>query len=162
MENNPYQAPGANVAEAVDEQLAGRGERLLAAIIDAIILMAIMLPVMFSTGYFAQAAAGEVGLGKVVAYGFSGFLVFLIVQGWPLAQTAQTWGKKMLGLRIAMLDGSQPTFGTLILKRYLPVQVVGMIPVLGTILCLIDPLLIFRGDRRCGHDLVAGTQVLKG
>ena len=87
--------------------------------------------------------------------------MFLIVQGWPLAQSAQTWGKKVLGIRIALLDGTQPTFGTLILKRYLPVQVASSIPVLGTVLGLINVLLIFRGDRRCGHDLIAGTQVLK-
>ena len=162
MENNPYQAPGATVAENVEEQLAGRGERFLAAIIDTIILLAILLPVMFATGYFEQAARGEVGIGKMISYGFAGFLVFLIVQGWPLNQSAQTWGKKVLGIRIALLDGTQPTFGTLILKRYLPVQVAGAIPVLGLVLSLINVLLIFRGDRRCGHDLIAGTQVLKG
>ena len=161
MESNPYQAPGANVAEAVEEQLAGRGERLVAAIIDTIILLAILLPMMFATGYFEQAARGEVGIGKMISYGLAGFLVFLIVQGWPLAQSAQTWGKKVLGIRIALLDGTQPTFGTLILKRYLPVQVASAIPVLGTVLGLINVLLIFRGDRRCGHDLIAGTQVLK-
>jgi uncharacterized RDD family membrane protein YckC len=159
--NNPYQAPSASVAEHVEEQLAGRGERFLAALIDTILLLAILMPVMFSTGYFEQAARGEVGFGKIVTYGFGGFLVFLIVQGWPLAQSAQTWGKKVLGIRIALLDGTQPTFGTLILKRYLPVQAVSIIPVLGTVVGLINVLLIFRSDRRCGHDLIAGTQVLK-
>ncbi|MUV15074.1 RDD family protein [Noviluteimonas gilva] len=161
MENNPYQAPSASVAEHTEEVLAGRGERFLAALIDTILLCVILVPAMFATGYFEQAARGEVGIGKVVAYGFAGFLVFLIVQGWPLAQSAQTWGKKVLGIRIALLDGTQPTFGTLILKRYLPVQVAGAIPVLGLVLSMINVLLIFRSDRRCGHDLIAGTQVLK-
>ena len=161
MDNNPYQAPGASVAEHVEEQLAGRGERFLAAIVDTIILCVIMLPAMWTTGYFEQAARGEVGIGKILSYGLAGFLVFLIVQGWPLNQSAQTWGKKVLGIRIALLDGTQPTFGTLILKRYLPVQVAGAIPVLGMVLNLINVLLIFRSDRRCGHDLIAGTQVLK-
>jgi hypothetical protein len=50
----------------------------------------------------------------------------------------------------------------LLLKRYLPVQVVGSIPVLGMFASLVDVLFIFRDDRRCVHDLIAGTQVTKG
>ncbi len=163
MDDNPYQAPGANVAESVEGALAGRGERFLAAFIDGIILLAIMMPMMFATGYFTRIQNGEsTGFSALMGYAVAGFLVFLIVQGWPLAQSAQTWGKKVLGIRIALLDGTQPAFGTLILKRYLPVHVAGSIPVLGTVLTFIDVLLIFRADRRCGHDLIAGTQVLKG
>jgi len=163
MDNNPYQAPSANVAEPVEEALASRGERFLAAFIDGIILLAIMLPVMFATGYFERMRNGDTAaISVLLGYAFAGFLVFLIVQGWPLSQTAQTWGKKIMGIRIALLDGTQPAFGTLILKRYLPVHVAGSIPVLGTVLTLIDVLLIFRAERRCGHDLIAGTQGLKG
>jgi uncharacterized RDD family membrane protein YckC len=161
MESNPYQAPSAVVAEVLDDQLAGRGERLVAAIVDTIIMLCIVVPMMFMTGYFEAAATGNIGIGTVVGYAVAGFAVFLLVQGWPLAQSAQTWGKKMLGIRIALMDGSQPSFGTIVLKRYLPVQVVGTVPFIGTILALIDVLMIFRSDRRCGHDLIAGTQVLK-
>ena|SRR5688572_7594914 len=161
MENNPYQAPSAVVAEVLDDQLAGRGERLVAAIVDTIIMLCIIVPMMFMTGYFEKAATGALGIGTVIGYAVASFAVFLLVQGWPLAQTAQTWGKKMLGIRIALMDGSQPSFGTIVLKRYLPVQVVGSVPFIGTILALIDVLMIFRSDRRCGHDLIAGTQVLK-
>ncbi|KGQ19980.1 RDD family domain-containing protein [Lysobacter dokdonensis DS-58] len=163
MDNNPYQAPGAHVAEAADEQLAGRGERLLAAIIDGIIMVAIVLPVMFATGYFTRIQNGDTpAISVTIGYAIAGFLIFLIVQGYPLAKSAQTWGKKVLGIRIALLDGTQPTFGTIVLKRYLPVQVVGSVPLIGPLLSIVDVLLIFRSDRRCAHDLIAGTQVLKG
>jgi uncharacterized RDD family membrane protein YckC len=49
----------------------------------------------------------------------------------------------------------------LILKRYLPISVVSVIPVVGPLLTLIDILFIFRSDRRCVHDLIADTQVLE-
>ena len=35
-----------------------------------------------------------------------------------------------------------------------------MIPVIGSFLGLLDVLFIFRQDRRCLHDMVAGTEVI--
>ena len=40
-------------------------------------------------------------------------------------------------------------------------QVVSMIPLVGVLLVWVDILMIFRRDRRCAHDLVAGTRVVK-
>lgn len=168
MQNaNPYGAPDAAVAEVmVDGNLAGRGERLGAALIDAAMMMAIVMPMMFLGGYWTQVMAAAEAGQKVAAstqvmWGLVGFAVFLLVQGYPLAKGAQTWGKRMLGLRIVGLDGSQPTLAQLVLKRYLPMQGLALIPLAGNLLATINVLLIFRRDRRCGHDLVAGTQVVR-
>ena len=49
---------------------------------------------------------------------------------------------------------------TLIGLRYLPFWVVGQVWVIGPILSLANPLFIFREDRRCLHDLLAGTKVV--
>jgi hypothetical protein len=38
--------------------------------------------------------------------------------------------------------------------------VVAMIPVVGGLISLVDIVLIFRRDRRCLHDHIAGTRVL--
>ena len=46
--------------------------------------------------------------------------------------------------------------------RYFPVQLVGNIPFIGPLLGIVNVLLIFRADRRCGHDLIAGTRVVRG
>jgi uncharacterized RDD family membrane protein YckC len=96
-----------------------------------------------------------------VAHVLLGLVVFLLVQTWPLAKTGQTWGKRVMGIRIAMLDGSQPPLATLLLKRYLPWHAVVAVPGIGSIVSLIDSLMIFRSDCRCGHDLLAGTRVVK-
>jgi uncharacterized RDD family membrane protein YckC len=39
-------------------------------------------------------------------------------------------------------------------------HVIAQIPVLNLVM-IIDPLLIFRKDKRCLHDLLAGTQVIE-
>jgi len=38
---------------------------------------------------------------------------------------------------------------------------ISAIPVVGSFFVLIDTLLVFRADRRCVHDLIAGTKVVK-
>ena len=162
MEVNPYQAPEAAVAEiAQADDLAGRGARLGAAIIDSLIMVVIWAPVMFFTGYFRRAAEGSLGVGTMVGYAIAGFIVFVLVQSYPLANRGQTWGKRMLAIRIATLDGGQPTLGTLLLRRYLPIQAISSIPLLGGLLSIANVLFIFRADRRCVHDLIAGTKVVR-
>jgi len=44
--------------------------------------------------------------------------------------------------------------------RYIPIWIVGLIPGVGIALTILDALFIFRDDRRCIHDLIAGTKVI--
>jgi len=162
-EHNPYGSPEAVVADVSATDLAGRGERFGAAIIDTIILLVIVLPLMVLGGYWetAMAAAGEVPLLTTLLWAAIGFAVFVVVQWIPLNASGQTWGKRMLGIRIVDMDGEKPPIGRLIALRYLPVQVATNVPVVGLLLATVNVLLIFRSDRRCGHDLIAGTRVVK-
>lgn len=164
---NPYNAPTAHVDEVARQsgELAGRADRFAAFLLDLLIQAAVMLPVVFVTGLWSmlveQAARGpSAAIGTKVLFGVTGFVVFLLVQGYPLHTTAQTWGKRVLRIRIARIDGAQPSLAHIVLRRYLPMQVISAIPLLGTVLGLVDSLLIFRADRRCGHDLIAGTRVV--
>ena len=166
-EPNPYRAPEATIVEMrAGTDLADRGARLGAAIIDALILLVVLLPAMFFGGYFsavmAAAQAGETpSFGLVAMWGGIGLVLFVVVQGYPLSTTAQTWGKRLLGIKIVDMEGNKPPFGKLLALRYLPVQVVSLVPIVGNLLPLINVLLIFRSDYRCGHDLIAGTRVVK-
>lgn len=166
---NPYQAPDAvlppALPDASGEVLAGRGERLGAALIDGVISLATFLPVAALTGYFGKvmeaARSGvQVSFLTTLGYGVLGMVIFLLVQGYPLAKTGQTWGKKLLWIRIADLDGGQPPFWRLIALRYLPTQAISLVPIVGGIYALVDALFIFRQDKRCLHDLIAGTRVV--
>lgn len=160
---NPYRSPEAEVRDVADDVLAERGTRLGAAIIDVIILLVVLVPLMVFGGYWdvAMASGGQVPIGTTLLWGVIGFVVFVAVQFVPLNATGQTWGKRLLGIKIVDMAGSKPPIGRLLGLRYLPVQVAGNIPLIGPLLGLVNVLLIFRGDRRCGHDLIAGTQVVK-
>ena len=59
-------------------------------------------------------------------------------------------------------DSGQPlNFGELYLKRYLVIQLLAILPFIGGLIGLIDTLLIFRSSRKCLHDDIAGTKVIK-
>ncbi|MFZ5639016.1 MAG: RDD family protein [Pseudomonadota bacterium] len=169
-EQNPYSAPESRIADTVraaqDADLADRGERLAAAIIDTVIALAVLVPVMFLGGYFETmmqtAMTGEKpSLATNLLWSGIGLLLFFVVQGYPLYATAQTWGKRVMKLQIVGLDGARAPFGRLIALRYLPMQGVSALPFVGPLLSIVNVLLIFRDDRRCGHDLIAGTRVVK-
>jgi len=135
--------------------------RLVAAIIDTIILMVILIPLMFVGGYFSTIMTGQKpGFGTQALWGGVGILIFLVVQGYPLNATGQTWGKKMLKIKIVDLEGRKPEFTRLFALRYLTTQVIGLVPFLGTIYGLVNVLFIFGEDRRCLHDKIAGTRVV--
>ena len=167
MEHNPYQRPQSNVVDwASGPDLASRGARLGAAMLDGLIMLLVLLPVMYFGGYFAAisdaAAAGEqLSLATQFGWGVVGVVIAFAIQFIPLNASGQTWGKKVVGLRIVDMEGEQPAISVLLGKRYMFANGVGLIPLIGGIISLVNVLFIFRGDKRCLHDLVAGTQVVR-
>ena len=74
-----------------------------------------------------------------------------------LTKDGQTLGKHVLGIRIVKRDtGENGGFVRNVLLRFIFNRLLGIIPLYG----LVDILFIFRGDRRCIHDMIAGTQVV--
>lgn len=168
-QQNPYRSPESTLVEADsgrEAELAGRGVRLGAAIIDTILLMLLLMPAMYVGGYFEAAmSAGmkgeQVPFTLVMLWAVIGFVAFIVLQAYPLNQNGQTWGKKLLGIKIVDLDGNKPPLGKLLALRYLPVQMVVNVPMIGPLAGLVNVLFIFRDDRRCVHDLIAGTRVVQ-
>jgi len=163
-EHNPYETPQATVADvavAGEQGLAGRGQRLGAAIIDAIIGFVAALPIMSVLGTWSYVQRGvEPPLSATLTSIVLGFTVFALVHGFFLKKNGQTVGKKLVGIRIVGLDERVPTLGRLLGLRYLPVMLVSVVPVIGAFAAIVDVLFIFRSDRRCIHDLIAGTKVV--
>lgn len=162
--DNPYAAPQAMVNDPMmlgELQLASLGMRLAGAIIDLIIMLILIVPLMFVTGFFAMLTSGvEPGFGWTLGMNLGGFIAFLLVHGYFLNQSGQTVGKKLLGMRIVDLNGNKPEFFKLVGLRYGVTQLIGLIPLVGTLYGLVNVLFIFRSDRRCIHDLIAGTRVV--
>ena len=67
----------------------------------------------------------------------------------------------MAKTRIVTLDGRLPSMVDLVFKREASFTFIAEIPVVGLYLLLIDILFIFSRQRRCIHDLIAGTRVIK-
>lgn len=165
-EQNPYHGPeSTDMAAMPGDELAGRGTRLGAAIIDAIIQVAVFLPIAWLGGYFstvmAAARAGtEPPMATTLTWTLVSLVVFAIIQFFPLQASGQTWGKKLLNIKIVDLQNRKPDMTKLLGLRYLLVYVICSIPFIGGLIYLVNVLMIFRGDRRCGHDLLAGTRVV--
>lgn len=152
-----------NLAESFcGDILASRWSRLWASLIDGIIALLYTIPVMSYLGIWESAMQGEVviPLDATIKLVIFGWVMFFAIHGHLLGKYGQTVGKKLLGISIVTLDGVKPDFWPLIAKRYLPLALVVYIPFIGSYLSTGDVLFIFRKDKRCVHDLIAGTVVI--
>ena len=171
-DENPY---AVNFDESIQDapqgyghsgELARRMLRLAAVLADGIIALLIMGPIMYATGYFdrilqAQRNGLAIGLGETIGMAIVGMVIFLVLHGYLLATRGQTIGKLMAGIRIVDYEsGELVPFGRLYGLRYLALGVIQNVPVVGPIVGVVDALMIFGSERRCLHDIIAGTKVV--
>lgn len=148
----------------VEQQLviASRWDRLSASLIDCLIMMIVTVPVMYLTGGFDGVSAG---ISPSMSYLFGMWVfsttVFVVVNGKLLVTEGQTIGKQIMEIKMVTLSGELPGVKQHLLKRYGVYFLLGQIPFAGRVLSIINVLLIFGKQKRCGHDLVAGTKVVK-
>jgi uncharacterized RDD family membrane protein YckC len=141
--------------------LASPGRRLGGLLIDFAVLAVIVVPIMALTGGFRDALAGhEPAMNRKLIYGGLTIAVWMVLNAQLLAAKGQTIGKRAVGTRIVDLQGGVPPLGKLLVLRYLIPWLAGTVPFLGGIFGLADGLFVFRKDRRCIHDHLAGTRVL--
>ena len=163
MEQSNIYAPPTSVVEDPIETsgLAGRWTRLWGATIDGLISTVIVLPIMFATGYWDRALAESVTTQETIMISVLGLVVFLILHGYLLAKYGQTIGKRLVGTRIVSMETSEilPLWKVYLL-RYLPISLVTQIPVVGIGLVYINYIFVFRNNKRCLHDQIAGTKVV--
>jgi len=172
MDNyQPFTPPTAPLAEPDRAQpgqleLASRRERLNAILIDGLLVLLLF-------GAMAGACYAFLGweLWKPIhgvrqiyvnlAMAAASLGLFFILNGYYLVKYGQTIGKRSCKIRIARLDGSIPALRSSFVLRYCLVGLIKNVPVFGPLFGLVDVLWIFRKNRRCLHDLVAGTMVVK-
>ena len=176
---NRFAPPRADVEDQFNSEdglvEAGRGTRFLAVLIDGVlptiigifIAIAIAIPAYqrykqehapgidppaLGSGHYMSATWALLGGLVLVAY-----LVYSIVLVYLYGQTV---GKRLMDIRVVRVDGDRVSFARFIFLRWLPLAIVGLIPLIGGIVGLIDPLLIFRESSRCLHDDIADTRVV--
>ncbi len=172
MNSNVYAPPKAPVADidpaAAGLVLAGRGMRLLAAILDGIILCVLVyLPLVLSGDLKASAEAavssndplafysGFTGTGG--AFSAIGFLVWAVITFILVKRNGQTIAKKLLGMKVVRSDGTPASVGRIFWLRNVVNGIIGIIP----LYTLIDVLFIFNDRRQCLHDKIADTIVVE-
>ena len=138
--------------------MADRGIRLVAAIIDTLCLYA-----PFLAAVILGVMAGEAGIIVGVILGLLGMLGVFITQIVMLCQRGQTIGKRVLGIRIVKIDTGENGGGvTNVILRGLVPSLIGFVPYVGPLCSLVNVCFIFAADRRCVHDHIASTVVVRG
>jgi uncharacterized RDD family membrane protein YckC len=167
MNDNIY-APPSTHPEITDPnneavELASRGSRFGASILDSLAMMVITMPTMYFTGGFEGLTDGthQQSLVYTVAMGILGLIVFCAINLKFLISSGQTIGKKALGIKIVDMDGNLPTLQGHLLKRYATFFIPAQIPTVGQIFSFVNVLFIFGKQKRCLHDFAGGTQVIK-
>jgi len=163
MENNIYKAPESQLTTAGDTQtdLASRVSRLLASIIDGLTIGVVTLPLMYFTGGFDGISNGQQPSFLYSAgIGIIGLVVFFAINFNFLKSAGQTVGKRVMNIKVVTLDGQLPTLGNHFLKRYAVYFLPGQVPLAGQLFSIVNILFIFGPQRRCIHDLAAGTKVV--
>lgn len=127
--------------------LASRGSRFVAGTIDGV-LLAVPGALL---GLAPLPAAADAGLAFAA-------LALWVRQLFLLAVHGQTIGKRALGLRVVLQDtGGNGGFTSNVLLRVFAQALLCAVP--GYLIA--DALFLFREDRRCLHDRLAGTVVVR-
>jgi len=115
QEENRYAPPSAHIEDvhvSGDTELAGRGARLGAAIIDGLLIGVAFWAIALLTPWSPFAAARSGGAGsKFVINGVLGIGMFALIQSYLLAKRGQTLGKLMLDIRITRSSGKPASLG---------------------------------------------------
>jgi uncharacterized RDD family membrane protein YckC len=155
---NPYAPPQAVVADVIDPaagiQLADRGTRLGAALLDGLVLF-VMVYLPFMLSLIGAKTGSRSWVGLVV--GGIGFIAWMFFTVKLLGENGQSIGKKACKIKLLRKDGSEVSISRVIIARNLANTVLGVIPLYG----VIDSLFIFGSQRRCVHDYIADTIVVK-
>lgn len=167
LQDQRYAPPGAHVedvdaATEGEQVLATRWQRFWAAMVDVVVGLAAVWVLTVFTPWNpfkvdANASPWSTDLGALAI----GFVSFVVLHGYLLATRGQTIGKLVLGIRIVRSDGSRATLGRLLGLRYGVGSAAMAIPVAGNVYGIVDALMIFRQSRRCLHDNIADTIVVK-
>lgn len=150
------------MTQPLDERLAGRGRRLVATLIDMLLVPALTMLLVMITGVMEHAEAYRNSMWMLNVF-LLAVLSYLILNGYWLFTRGQTVGKRVMQVAIvATTSGERAPFWKLVCIRalFFPLLFGVISPILAA-LPLVDQLFVFRRNRRCVHDLAAGTSVVK-
>lgn len=134
----------------ITQNVAGVGERILAYLIDGLIMLSYALMISFVMGSLEMSQGEEWVF--ILVIGLPLFLYFLV---WESLWNGQTPGKAALKLRVVKIDGSKPAFSNYVVRwllRFIDITITS-----GSV-AVVTILLNGKGQRL--GDLAAGTTVI--
>jgi uncharacterized RDD family membrane protein YckC len=136
-------------------ELATRRQRLAANALDALSAAAVGAPALL----FVPALDGS---ALVAASCFLAALgaTLACANLWLLAHRGATIGKYLVRIRTTRTDGRRASIWRLVFLRGAPLALAALLPY-ANLLVPASLLLIFRAERRCLHDYLADTIVVK-
>lgn len=164
---NPYQAPQADVGfsgSSASMELATRGSRLAAVLLDGLFGLAFMLPgLLMAVLGMESSQQGNPSPMMIAGWGLlaAGVIILIVIQLRLVSANGWTLGKRTCGVRMVRVDGSPMGVGRYVGLRVLVPAAIGGIPIVGAIFSLADPLFIFGQEQRCLHDRIADTIVVR-
>jgi len=143
-------------------EYAGFWIRLVAIIIDGLVLMPLMFVIALPMGLFAGVAqemesdtAAVAALGGQLLMQLVLYAIVILYNGFMVGKFGWTLGKKALGLRVVAPDGSPVSMGRAFGRAFAEI-LSGMICNIGYIIAAFD------SEKRSLHDHIASTRVIKG
>lgn len=136
-----------------DQQLASRSSRFFAFILDIILVILASCPI-----YFISSEESTTVFFIFLLVGILAPLSLSVAQIWFLSTAGQTLGKKILKIRIVKAaDGKTAGFLNAVFLRSWVTGILYLVP----FVVIVDFLMIFLPERKCLHDFIAGTKVIK-
>lgn len=170
-QQNPYAAPTTELdpmRPSNELRLADLGKRFLGALIDGFVSIPFVIPglillfvgmSMSDPGAETPELNGTAILGIVLMV--IGALIVMGIQLYLLYTRSQSIGKYFMKTQIVNFQtGQRASFVSCFLLRSLVNGIIGAVPYIGSIYGIVNILFIFRSDRRCIHDHIAGTTVI--
>lgn len=156
-----------------DDGSATRLSRLAAYLIDMLILTPF-------TAFYAWGAFNILNSSGIISFMSNGmqlyiyiiislggmcfnWTIYVAMNAYWLNKYGQTIGKRVMKIYIADVNNTEEKaeFIDILLKRIGFIAFIPLIPTIGGLIALIDCLLIFTANKRCLHDVVAKTKVMK-
>jgi uncharacterized RDD family membrane protein YckC len=141
----------------IDQTPASVGERMLARFIDLCLIFFYTFAVRIIIGLYGKIAPDFLRDGETILILYLLFLTPALFYSplWEFFNHGQSPGKKLLGLRVVMKDGSTPSLGAYLLRWLLLTVDLYFFQCIGIL-----SILLTKNSQRIG-DLAAGTLVIK-
>lgn len=158
-----------------DQPLAERWKRFVGALVDGCLETICWTPagLAMMRGMRDLAASGEVSdpaqlmpqvmplAIRAMVHSLPYLAVLVLIQAILLSVRSQSVGNMLVRTRIVnVTDGAPGGFLRAFLLRGALARVLRQVPFIGGLFWLVDTCFIFREDKRCLHDLIAGTKVV--